>query len=149
MEEAPENGKELSHSAHASGMNEWIKMSQNRSESWILKIRTIIIEFMYVCLFVMTVIFFRLNLLPVRHGLIHNYNNFNPFNAKLNPICHLLALLGAHHILHVSRIKVKWIWSIWCINENNYSLHMLQDILWVQKWLWTLWQSVRSCLVKI
>ena len=30
-----------------------------------------------------------------------------PFNAELNPICHLLALLGAHHILHVSRIRVK------------------------------------------
>ena len=27
-------------------------------------------------------------------------------NAELNPICHLLALLGAHHILHVSRIRV-------------------------------------------
>ena len=25
----------------------------------------------------------------------------------LNPNCHLLALLGAHHILHVSRIRVK------------------------------------------
>jgi len=32
---------------------------------------------------------------------------FNPSNAELNPICHLLALLGAHHILHVSRIMVK------------------------------------------
>jgi len=32
---------------------------------------------------------------------------FNPLNAKLNPICHLLALLGAHHILHVSRMRVK------------------------------------------
>jgi hypothetical protein len=30
---------------------------------------------------------------------------FNPLNAELNPICHLLALLGAHHILHVSRIR--------------------------------------------
>jgi len=30
----------------------------------------------------------------------------NPLNAKLNPICHLLVLLGAHHILHVSRIRV-------------------------------------------
>jgi hypothetical protein len=28
-------------------------------------------------------------------------------NAELNPICHLLALLGAHHILHVSRLRVK------------------------------------------
>ena len=26
---------------------------------------------------------------------------------RLNPICHLLILLGAHHILHVSRIRVK------------------------------------------
>ena len=29
----------------------------------------------------------------------------NPFNAELNPICHLLALV-AHQILHVSRIMV-------------------------------------------
>jgi hypothetical protein len=32
---------------------------------------------------------------------------FNPLNTKLNPICHLLALLEAHHILHVSRVRVK------------------------------------------
>jgi hypothetical protein len=32
---------------------------------------------------------------------------FNPLNAELNPICHLLALLGAHHILHISRVRVK------------------------------------------
>jgi hypothetical protein len=31
----------------------------------------------------------------------------NPLNAELNPICHLLALLDAHHILHISRIRVK------------------------------------------
>jgi len=31
---------------------------------------------------------------------------FNPLNVELNPLCHLLALLGAHHILHVSRIRV-------------------------------------------
>jgi len=30
----------------------------------------------------------------------------NPTNAQLNPICHLLALLGTHHIVHVSRIRV-------------------------------------------
>jgi hypothetical protein len=33
----------------------------------------------------------------------------NPLKAELNPICNLLALLGAHHILHVSRIKVNTI----------------------------------------
>jgi len=32
---------------------------------------------------------------------------FNPLNSELNPICYLLALLGAHHFLHVSRIRVK------------------------------------------
>jgi hypothetical protein len=31
---------------------------------------------------------------------------FNPLNAELNPICHLMALLGAHPIFHVSRIRV-------------------------------------------
>ena len=31
----------------------------------------------------------------------------NPLNAELNPICYLLALLRAHHFLHVSRIRVK------------------------------------------
>jgi len=34
-------------------------------------------------------------------------NSINPLNAELNPICHLLALLGVHHFLHVSRIRVK------------------------------------------
>ena len=32
---------------------------------------------------------------------------FNPLNPELNPICYLLALLGVHHFLHVSRIRVK------------------------------------------
>ena len=31
----------------------------------------------------------------------------NPLKLELNPICYLLALLGAHHFLHVSRIRVK------------------------------------------
>jgi hypothetical protein len=33
---------------------------------------------------------------------------FDPSNPELNPICHMLALLGAHHILHVNRIRVKY-----------------------------------------
>jgi hypothetical protein len=36
--------------------------------------------------------------------------NINPLNAELSPTCHLLALLRAHHILHVSRIRVKGIY---------------------------------------
>jgi hypothetical protein len=46
--------------------------------------------------------------------------NINPLNAELNPICHLLALLGAHHILHVSRIRV---------NEQNETLISLSVLL--------------------
>jgi hypothetical protein len=45
----------------------------------------------------------------VHHRYITNecvWNNINPLNAELNPICYLLALLGAQHILHVSRIRV-------------------------------------------
>ena len=33
--------------------------------------------------------------------------SINTLNPELNPICYLLALLGAHHFLHVSRIRVK------------------------------------------
>jgi hypothetical protein len=37
---------------------------------------------------------------------IFHTDYFNPLNADLNSIFHLLALLGAHHIFHVSRIRV-------------------------------------------
>ena len=33
-------------------------------------------------------------------------HSFNHLNTELNPICHLLGLLGDRHILHVSRIRV-------------------------------------------
>jgi len=33
--------------------------------------------------------------------------NVNPLKPEWNPICYLLALLGAHHFLYVSRIRVK------------------------------------------
>jgi hypothetical protein len=46
----------------------------------------------------------------IKNGGSHRYGMrmslmvvLNPLNAKLNPICHLLALVGAHHIFHVSR----------------------------------------------
>jgi uncharacterized membrane protein len=44
----------------------------------------------------------------------------NPLNVQLNPICYLLALLGAHHILQVSRIK---------INEKLVAAQLTADIL--------------------
>jgi len=33
--------------------------------------------------------------------------SLNPLKPELNPIFYLLAILGAHHFLHVSRIRVK------------------------------------------
>ena len=40
-------------------------------------------------------------------GLITAIMHINPLNPELNPIRYLLALLGAPHFLHVSRIRVK------------------------------------------
>jgi hypothetical protein len=40
------------------------------------------------------------------HNMCSEPDIVNPLNAELNPICHLLTLLGAHHILHFSRIRV-------------------------------------------
>jgi hypothetical protein len=49
--------------------------------------------------------------IPFRHGTSPFSKIFlcviNPLNAELNPICHLLTLLGAHPIFHISRIRVK------------------------------------------
>jgi len=42
-----------------------------------------------------------------KDGQRHIADHLNPLNAELNPICYLLALLGAHHFLHVRRIRVK------------------------------------------
>jgi hypothetical protein len=36
-----------------------------------------------------------------------SYTKISLLNAELNTICHLLALLGAHPIFHISRIRVK------------------------------------------
>ena len=41
------------------------------------------------------------------YGTHNTEQCINPLNAELNPICYLLALLGTHHFLHVSRIRVK------------------------------------------
>jgi hypothetical protein len=40
----------------------------------------------------------------IRKGKV--LSRFNPLSAELNPICNLLALLGAHLIFHVSGLRV-------------------------------------------
>jgi len=59
----------------------------------------------YSFIFAAVVVVFVVVIVVRLHTVTQTY--FNPLNTELNPICHLLALLGAHHILHVSRIRVK------------------------------------------
>ena len=57
------------------------------------------------------------------YTLASNYAHVNPLNAKLNPICHLLALLGAHPIFHVSWIRVNILdGSLSTIKKNTEAL---------------------------
>jgi hypothetical protein len=42
----------------------------------------------------------------------------NPLKAELNPICHLLALLGAHPILHVRKLRVKEQRGYWRLKKK-------------------------------
>ena len=48
-----------------------------------------------------------LALVGARHIVHVSRIRVNPLNAELNPIHHLPALVGARHIVHVSRIRVK------------------------------------------
>ena len=68
-----------------------------------------------------------IKLLKLLLGLHFICGSIKLLNAKLNPICHLLVLLGAHHILHISRIKVNEL-SVEHIRLSTFEL--LND-LWV------------------
>jgi hypothetical protein len=67
--------------------------------------------------------------------------NINPLNAKLNPICHLLALLGAHPILHISRVRVKiYILLYAFFLGNSLASEFYIDIFINCSWVVTWWQ---------
>jgi hypothetical protein len=48
----------------------------------------------------------------MRYGTNWTGENINPLNSELNTICYFLALLGAHHILHVSRKRVNHVFTL-------------------------------------
>jgi hypothetical protein len=51
-------------------------------------------------------------------------DDINTSKAELNTICHFLALLGAHHILHVSRIRVNNNFRVDPdLEAKNFNLH--------------------------
>ena len=58
---------------------------------------------------------------------------FNPLNAELNPICHLLALLGDHHIFHFSGLRVNEI--MWKYNVQSERLQMLIWHMCIACWI--------------
>ena len=73
--------------------------------------------------------------------LPYHVTRINPWNSKLNPICHLVALLGAHHILHVSRVRVK------CIQFHTMSVLRLEfRCLLICVFLYLLWVVGPYCL---
>ena len=53
----------------------------------------------------------------------------NPLNAELNPLCHLSAYLGAHHILHVSRARVSFVNYVFFIIMFMYSYYYVCPVL--------------------
>ena len=54
---------------------------------------------------------------------------FNPLNAELNPICHLLALLGGATIVVVSRLRVKGLISVVSYMFRTLWVHHQGDTL--------------------
>jgi hypothetical protein len=61
---------------------------------------------------------------------LHACPTFNPLNAELNPICQLLALLGTHPILHISRIRVKQL--------KTYLFYHIPVVLFILQSNWVL-----------
>jgi hypothetical protein len=59
---------------------------------------------------------------------------YNTLKAELNPICHLLALLGAHHILHVSRIRVKSVTEVYSIGSQPCVSGTKHIVLYISKY---------------
>jgi len=79
----------------------------------------------------------------------HNFHVINPLKAELNPICYLLALLGAHHFLHVSRIWVNAQEAKMIRNFKNAKQKLLKTktAIWFKKiyknvsYIWLLQQT--------
>ena len=69
------------------------------------------------------------------HTTMHGSMNNNPLNAELNPICHVLALLRAHPILHVSRIRVKDSTCFERCTAHHHELQLyLQPLVYIRVW---------------
>ena len=68
----------------------------------------------------------------------HSYSLLNTLNAELNPIRHLLALVGARHIVHVSRIRVNYHRcvinanpTLWLYIQSSISEYLYPEDQWL------------------
>jgi len=81
-------------------------------------------------------------------------NFIKSLNAELNAVCHLLALLGAHHIFHVSRITVNGILNSTCfgyIRPSSGALDVeLHHMVFCTEFLdgWWSWEPLRRSCVR-
>ena len=78
----------------------------------------------------------------------------NSLNAELNLICHLLPLLGAHHIFHVSGLRVncnhgcRWEWVIntkpYCFTLRKGPITHCRGGFWASVSVWTDVENMQS-----
>ena len=59
-----------------------------------------------------------------RESCTEDCRMFNPLNTELNPIRHLLALAGAHHFVHVSRVRVKHVCEVVGSESADYQIRV-------------------------
>jgi hypothetical protein len=63
-------------------------------------------------------------------SLVLIMSQINPLNTELHPVCHLLALLAAHHIFHVSRVRVNPVQIMPCFCSIHICLCTPTHPLW-------------------
>jgi hypothetical protein len=64
------------------------------------------LKFLPFCIYSLTFILLTWKIWWASNNASRWYMGFSPLNAELNPICHLLALLGSANIVVVSRLRV-------------------------------------------
>jgi len=55
---------------------------------------------------------------------------FTPLNDEISPMCHLIALSGAHNFVDVSRIRVKEEKGYW---RESTTSHCAENVLWTSR----------------
>ena len=56
----------------------------------------------------------------IKERAVQRLIHINPLKAELNSIRHLLALVGARHIVHVSRIRVNYRFCFFFISRLEF-----------------------------